>query len=114
MTEKTIKVAIQEILSNSQEDIQNAALKQIKEAIISDIAWKMKSEIGDATSDFIKEIKPEIQEILKDNKDEVLKTIKQGIIDSLAVLGEKMVANAIKNVEYSYNSDSIISSLIKS
>ena len=75
MTEKTITQALQEILSNSQEDIQKTVLKEIKESLISDISYKIRDEVTSATGEFVKTLRPEIQKILKDNKDEILKDV---------------------------------------
>ena len=110
---KTIQKELEEIFSNSKDAIQKAAIDQINSSIRDNISWSVKNEVENLTAEFIKEIKPEIQESLKSNKEILIKAINKGILDSITILAEKMTANAAKNIEYDYNADKIISYLIK-
>lgn len=107
-----IGINIQEILEQNKKDIANAAIKQIKESIASNIAYGTNREINDAISNFVKkEIMPEVNAYLAENRDALIDSYVKVVAEALGLVGEHMLTNAQKNMASSYNANEIAKKL---
>lgn len=103
---------ISQILENSKEEIKNATMDQVKEALKRNIAWNLEHEIKTVVADFFKtEMEGEIKKTLLDQKDLILEELKKGVVASCAILAKEMVIKAETNIKSSYTMSEITKKL---
>lgn len=103
---------IQEILEQNKQEIVNSAVRQIKDSIASSVAYGTNREVNDAITAFVKkEILPEVNKYLAENRQALLDSYMKVISESLGLIGEHMLANAQKNMSSGYRADEIVKKL---
>ena len=103
---------IQEILEQNKQEIVNSAIRQIKESIASSVAYGTNREVNEAISAFVKkEILPEVNKYLAENKQSLLNSYTEVISESLGLIGEHMLANAQKKIASKWQADEIVKKL---
>lgn len=108
--EKTLSTEIAEILSANKEQIKSKALESLKLAIMDNIGWSTKNAIQKAVDEFMEaEIIPEIGEVLKGHKQEILDGIIKSSSQIAVRIAELIAEKAMKNLSSdSYRSGEII------
>ena len=107
--DKTLQTEIAEILSANKEQIKSAALESLKTAIMDNIGWSTKNAIQKAVDEYITaEILPEISELLKGHKQQILDGIVAGASSLAIKIAEVIAAKAMKNLSDSYHSGEIV------
>lgn len=94
---------ISAILESSKEEIKEATMAQVKEALKRNIAWNLEHEIKVVVADFFKnEMEGEIKTVLANEKEAILTELKKGIVESCAQLAKEMLIKAESNLKSSW------------
>lgn len=104
MSEKSMTDMVNEIMEREKPEmlkkLYDAAVKELQDGV----SWKIRESVEVETTRFFKqEIAPELGNKLLEMKAEILTSITTSVAKSMAMIGDRMVENATKNMSQSWN-----------
>jgi len=103
---------INKVLEDATGSIQEAAVKELQDQVISAIKWNMSDQIQAIAQEFFtKEVQPAIASMLADNKALLIKNVLAGFDDIGISVANKMKEEAVTNIEKRYKFGQITSAL---
>ena len=105
---------INKVLEDATGSIQEAAVKELQDQVISAIKWNMSDQISKISQKFFTdEIQPVIASMLVDNKELIVKNVLAGFDDIGIAVANKMKEEALENLGRSYQFKKITEGLFR-
>ena len=98
--ENSIEVDVAAIMAGSQEEIRKQVVQASVDGVTRQLTWKLENEIDTEIKRFFTEdVLPDLTKELREAKPKIIAQLREGVVKSAALIGDKMFDQAKKTIE---------------